>query len=259
MNLDMTFQKELPTPRADWAFFFDVDGTLLEIAPTPDAVVVGQKVLKILKDLDEATGGAVALVSGRPLDQLDQLFAPLRLPTAGLHGLEVRTARGDILRPPAPSPGFGRMRESLRTFSARHEGLLFEDKGYALALHYRMAAEFEDASRKCVEEAFAKWGHGYHILAGKKVFEIKPAEANKGKVVATLMTTDPFTGRCPVYIGDDVTDEDGFAAANRLGGHSIRVGATDKTAARYTVAGVSELLDWLSGAVERISSLRKGS
>ena len=245
MNLEMTFQKELPPPRPYWALFFDVDGTLLEIAPTPDAVVVGEGVRTVLRNLDEATGGAVALVSGRPLDQLDQLFAPLHLTIAGLHGLEVRTAKGEILRPPAPSHDFERMREALGAFAEEHSGLLFEDKGYALALHYRLAPDFEDTARICVENAVEKWGDGYQILAGRKVFEIKPSQANKGKVIESLIANDPFTDRCPVYVGDDVTDEDGFATVNRLGGHSIRIGTSPTTCARYTVPNVSKLLDWL--------------
>jgi len=250
----MTLNKELPTPHADWGLFFDVDGTLLEIAPTPDAVVVGKKVLTVLRDLNDATGGAVALVSGRPLDQLDQLFAPLRLPAAGLHGLEVRTAQGDVLRPPPPSRDFERMRLALKAFAAQHAGLLFEDKEYALALHYRLAPEFADASRICVEDVAGKWGDGYQILAGKKVFEIKPKQANKGSVVESFMTTLPFAKICPVYIGDDVTDEDGFAAVNRLGGHSIRVGTSPATCARYTIPNVAKLLDWLAEVVTKMRS-----
>ena len=248
----MEKKQRLPTPRSNWGFFLDVDGTLLEIAPTPTDVTMGEKVLGVLDALYRAAGGAVALISGRPLDQLDQLFAPLRLPAAGLHGLEVRTAQGETLRPPAPSRDFERMREALGVFAAEHSGLLFEDKGYALALHYRLAPEFEDACRICVEDAVGKWGDGYQILAGKKVFEIKPSQANKGKVIEALMADMPFTDRCPVYIGDDITDEDGFAAVNRLGGYSIRVGASPTTCARYAVPDVSRLLDWLADVATRM-------
>ena len=103
-----------------------------------------------------------------------------------------------------------------------------------------------------VEDAIEKWGDGYQILAGKKVFEIKPSQANKGKVIEALMADMPFTDRCPVYIGDDITDEDGFAAVNRLGGHSIRVGASPTTCARYAVPDVSRLLDWLADVATRM-------
>jgi len=248
----MEKKQKLPTPRSNWGFFLDVDGTLLEIAPTPSDVAVGEKVLVVLDALYRAAGGAVALVSGRPLDQLDQLFAPLRLPAAGLHGLEVRTARGDILRPPVPPRNLELMREALVAFAAEHSGVLFEDKEYALALHYRLAPEFENACRTCVEDAVERWGDGYQILYGKKVFEIKPSQADKGKVIDVLMATIPFTDRCPVYIGDDITDEDGFAAVNRLGGQSIRVGASPTTCARYTVPDVSGLLDWLADVATRM-------
>jgi len=245
---------ELPIPRADWGLFFDIDGTLLEIAPTPDAVIVGEKVLAVLQNLRDATGGAVALVSGRALDRIDQLFAPLRLPASGLHGLEMRFGSGEFRRPPPPTEGFMCMRQALSDFASTHPGLLLEDKGQSMAMHYRLAPELESETRTQVEKMIGKWGEGYSLLVGKMVFEVKPAHTDKGQVIEAFMASEPFAGRCPVYVGDDVTDEDAFAVVNRLGGHSIHVGPTLSTRANYMVQDVSHLLDWLSEVVTRINS-----
>lgn len=250
----MTPKSELPTPRADWGLFFDIDGTLLEIAPTPDAVIVGERVLAVLQALHEATGGAVALVSGRTLDNIDRLFAPLRLPASGLHGLEMRLASGEVRRPPLPTKGFKHMRTTLDDFASAHQGLLLEDKGLSLALHYRLAPELEVEARARIEEMVGKWGQGYSLLAGKMVFEIKPAHTDKGKVIEAFMASEPFAGRCPVYVGDDVTDEDAFIVVNRLGGLTIHVGTASTTQAHHMVADVPQLLDWLAMAAEQMRS-----
>jgi len=250
----MTPNSELPTPHADWGLFFDIDGTLLEIAPTPDGVIVGKKVLAVLQALHEATGGALALVSGRALDRIDQLFSPLRLPAAGLHGLEMRFGSGEVRRPPPPTEGFGRMQTALGDFVSAHPGLVFEDKGPALALHYRLVPELESHARAQVEELIGTWGEGYSLLAGKMVFEIKPAHTDKGQVIEAFMAREPFAGRCPVYVGDDVTDEDAFAVVNRLGGHTIHVGLAAATRARYRVRDVGHLLDWLAVVARHLGS-----
>lgn len=251
-NSEVMPKNELPTPCKDWGLFFDIDGTLLEIAPTPDAVIVGERVLAVLQTLHDATGGAVALVSGRALDRIDQLFAPLRLPASGLHGLEMRLASGEVRRPPPPTEGFEHMRTALGDFASTHPGLLLEDKGQSLALHYRLAPEFKPQARAQVEEVIGKWGEGYSLLAGKMVLEIKPAHTDKGQVIEAFMASEPFSGRCPVYVGDDVTDEDAFVVVNRMGGHSIHVGPTSATQARHMIADVPALLDWLANAAERI-------
>jgi len=250
----MTPKSELPTPQADWGLFFDIDGTLLEIAPTPDAVIVGEKVLAVLQALHEATGGAVALVSGRALDRIDQLFAPLRLHASGLHGLEMRLGNGEVHRPPPPTEDFKHMRRTLNNFASTHPGILLEDKGQSMAMHYRLAPELESETRTKVEEMIGKWGKGYSLLVGKMVFEIKPAHTDKGQVIEAFMASDPFAGRCPVYVGDDVTDEDAFAVVNRLGGHTIHVGPASETRASYMVQDVAHLLDWLAAVAGRLGS-----
>lgn len=248
----MSPENELPIPRTDWALFFDIDGTLLEIAPTPDAVIVGERVLAVLEALHQASDGAVALVSGRALDRIDQLFAPLRLPASGLHGLEMRLGSGEVRRPPTPTEGFEHMRKALGDFAAAHSGLLLEDKGQSLALHYRLVPELESRARAQVEDVIERWGEGYSLLAGKMVLEVKPADTDKGQVIKAFMATKPFAGRCPVYVGDDVTDEDAFAVVNQMGGETIHVGPASATQARHKVADVPTLLDWLAMAAARM-------
>lgn len=248
----MAPKNELPSPAPNWGLFFDIDGTLLEIAPTPDAVNVGKRVLAVLEALRETTNGAVALISGRTLDQIDHLFSPMRLPASGLHGLEMRLGSGEVRRPPPPTEGFISMRTALADFASRNPGLLFEDKGQSFALHYRLAPELESEARAQVEKAIGKWGDGYNLLAGKMVFEVKPSQVDKGKVIEAFMVTEPFAGRRPVYVGDDVTDEDAFAVVNRLDGYSIHVGHTSATCAKYVIADVSTLLDWLEMTAQRM-------
>ena len=235
----------LPSPDPSWALFLDVDGTLIEIATAPDRVRVDPAVVPILAALSEALGGALALVSGRPVDQLDALFAPLKLPTAGLHGAELRTAGAPLRRHDSTAGGLDLIRRDLAAFAGQNDGILLEDKGIALALHFRQAPDLARAAERAVETVMAAHGEGLQLLRGKMVFEIKPAAVDKGRVVDTFMNEPTFAGRRPVFIGDDVTDEDGFAAVNRRDGHSIRVGDGAETAAKCRVDSVDGLLAWL--------------
>jgi trehalose 6-phosphate phosphatase len=234
----------LPEWRDDWALFLDVDGTLLEIAATPAAVCVPRRTLQVLAALQQRLDGAVALVSGRSIAELDRLFAPLTLAAAGVHGAERRDASGnaqrrDDLEALAPA------RRLLTDWSARHEGTLVEDKHAALALHYRSAPELELAARQVAAEALAALPPGFHIQEGKKVLEIKADGASKGHAIEAFMEESPFRGRVPVFVGDDLTDEDGFAVVNRRGGHSIAVGVGRQTLARFHLADEGSVLEWL--------------
>jgi trehalose 6-phosphate phosphatase len=233
----------LPAPRDDWALFLDVDGTLVEIAETPEGVTPDHRLPDILSAVSRRLGGAVALVSGRRVDTLDRFFAPLRLPAAGLHGLERRDAAGDLRRAP-PTPAIREAAEKARAFAAAHPGVLLEDKGATVALHFRQAPEAGPAAT-AFAEALTGALRGTILQKGKMVVEIRPAGADKGSVIAAFMTEAPFRDRTPVFAGDDVTDEAGFAMVNSLQGHSIRIGDGAATAARYRLPTVAALLGWL--------------
>lgn len=185
------------------------------------------------------------MISGRPLADLDRLFAPLVLPAAGLHGLEMRPDGIGSERVAETEPALAaevvRLREELAPLS----GVLVEDKGSCVALHYRQVPAAEAEVAAVAETAAARLGPAYHVLAGKMVYEVKPKAMNKGHAVEIFMADLPFRGRHPVYIGDDVTDEDAFAIVNRLGGTSVRVGNDSPTKATTVIADVGVLRGWL--------------
>ena len=235
----------LPVRDRPWALFLDVDGTLLDIVDRPDAVHVPSELGRTLAAAAEREEGAFALVSGRSLAQLDALFAPHRFCAAGLHGLERRNARGEVLRPPVSEADLAVARARIAAFVRRDPGLLLEDKTLSLALHFRRAPQFEEQARRTMQELLTELGPQMQLQEGKCVLELKPAGASKRTAIEAFMHEAPFAGRVPVFAGDDVTDEDGFAAVNALGGHSIRVGAEGTTRASYRVEGVAELREWL--------------
>src|SRR3954463_410497 len=226
------------------AFFLDIDGTLLDIEGRPDDVRIGRAELELVSGLHRATGGALALVSGRPLAGIDALFHPLRLALAGQHGAERRDARGKRHRHRFPVEALHRAAAPLRKFVARNEGLIFEDKGASVALHYRLAPQLQAAALAVVEEAAKTAGGALEIQLGKMVYELKPSGVDKGSAIDEFMLEPPFAGRVPVFLGDDVTDESGFRAVNRLGGHSVKVGQGE-TAARWRLGDPAAAKSWL--------------
>ena len=235
----------LPVPSPDWALFLDVDGTLIEIADAPDAVSPDVSLPSLLQTLSDKLGGAVALVSGRPVSSLDRLFAPLRLPAAGLHGLERRDAAGHLARPVRAPPALDAARRAIRGFSDRHRGIVVEDKGLTIALHFRRIPDIGPEATEMVESLVARLDGGLKVQKGKMVIEVRPEGPDKGAVIRSFMAEPPFAGRVPVFVGDDVTDEAGFAVVNEMGGHSIRVGGSEATLARARIATVGDLLSWL--------------
>jgi len=242
-------QALLPQWRDDWALFLDVDGTLLKIAATPAAVSVPARTIELLERVQRRLAGALALVSGRRVADLDALFAPLRLPAAGAHGAERRDASGRYHAEELGS-ALDPARRLLSAWADEHRGTLLEDKGVALALHYRAAPALEEAARAAVAAAAAAAGPSFHVQDGKKVFEIKVGGHGKGAAIAQFMSEAPFAGRLPVFVGDDLTDEDGFEVVNHLGGHSIAVGVNRDTHARWHLADESEVLRWLETFAE---------
>ena len=204
------------------ALLLDVDGTLLDIAPTPDAVHVPEDLCRALERLLARTDGALALVSGRLIRDLDRLFSPLLLPAIGGHGAEMRLNDGVAMGLAAALPDALR----LRLAAARHfdPGILVEDKGYSVALHYRNAPAAEERLRRHIEAARGEFdGEALEVLPGKALFEVKRPGVNKGAAVRKLLNYAPFAGRKPVFVGDDVTDETVFAALPALGGTGFSV------------------------------------
>lgn len=229
------------------ALFVDVDGTLLEIAVTPLAVRVDAGLTNLLSALRLGTSGALALVSGRSIAEMDALFVPLTLPAAGLHGFERRGASGsyDCLRLPAPAT-LERARRTMLDLASRHPGLLVEDKRFALALHYRRAPQLESVVARAMSDIAASVRPEFELQMGKMVAELRPAGSTKGAAVSAFMSEHPFSGRMPVYIGDDLTDESAFEWVNGAGGVSIAVDVGGATAARERLPNVGAVRAWLA-------------
>jgi trehalose 6-phosphate phosphatase len=227
------------------AFFLDIDGTLLDLVALPAAVRAGAADFELLTALYEAAGGAAALVSGRPLAGIDKIFAPLKLPAAGQHGVERRDARGRIHRHAVPSELWQEVIAPLRRYAAQHEGLIFEDKGLSVALHFRLTPRLEKGVQAAMRAAVARMGERFEILPGKMVLELRPSGRDKGVAIEEFMRERPFARRVPVFLGDDVSDEYGFSVVNRLGGHSVKVGA-GPTAARWSLPHPSAARAWLA-------------
>lgn len=203
------------------ALLLDIDGTLIDLGPTPFDVDVPEELLTTLSRLVEMTNGAVALVSGRPIRDIDLLFSPLRLPAIGGHGAELRVRTSTHNIAPALSKEF---REQLGTATTLRPGIFVEDKGYSVAMHYRRVPQHETWLVRHIAQicrAFAD--ERIEVLAGKLMFEVKRPAVNKGEAVRHLMKLAPFAGRAPIFIGDDVTDESVFEVMPDLGGRGFSV------------------------------------
>ncbi|MEZ5446395.1 MAG: trehalose-phosphatase [Gammaproteobacteria bacterium] len=234
----------MPPFGADWAFFLDVDGTLLEIAEHPRAVRMPAGLVETLRAVVEDAGAPLALVSGRAILDLDRLFAPLRLPAAGQHGAERRDAAGALHCTLPQGDGLAAVHEDMEAFVSRHPGLILENKGAALCVHYRRAPALAALVEGCMRQAAAALGDAYAVQPGKMVFELRPAAADKGRAIAAFLEEPPFRGRRPVFVGDDATDEHGFELVNARGGHAVKVGAGE-TCARWRLADAASVVRWL--------------
>ncbi|MBI2312341.1 MAG: trehalose-phosphatase [Betaproteobacteria bacterium] len=235
---------QIPEVPPSAAFFLDMDGTLLHIAETPEGVPHDLRLVRLVEGLSRAAGGAVALISGRPISDVDRLLAPARLPIAGQHGLERRDAAGSLHRHVFPEEGLEAMRRGIRGIAARYPAVRVEDKGLSVALHFRQAPALGPQIERELGRLLAEAGDGFRLQPGKMVFEIKPAGRDKGTAIAEFMGERPFRGRIPVFLGDDTTDEYGFAMVNAMGGQSIKVGA-GSTAAQWRLPDVESVRAWL--------------
>jgi trehalose 6-phosphate phosphatase len=234
-----------PSPSLDWCLFLDVDGTLIELTDSPLDTFADLELKTLLGDVAERLGGAVALVSGRSIDYLDALFAPLRLPAAGLHGVERRKATGAMHGASFTDSQLDRARVAVAALVEAHPGTSVEDKGRTIAVHYRMAPQHEASVRRSLGEIAAPLGGNYHIQEGNRVLEIKPRGFTKAAAIKAFMQEPPFSGRKPVFVGDDLTDQDGFKAVEDQGGISVAVG--DRVHGQFRVENAAAVRHWLSG------------
>ena len=234
----------LPALTPDTALFLDFDGTLVALAPQPELVEVAPGLTSILAALHRQLNGALALVSGRRLSDLDVFLAPLQLSAAGEHGAQRRTADGLLVS--APPADLRHVLQAAESLVARHPALKLERKNLAISLHYRQAPELEGLCMQVMGEALAR-SEGLDLMQGKCVVDLKPAGFSKGTAIAFFMTESPFAGRRPVFAGDDVTDEAGFETVQRMGGHAIKVG-DGPSVARHRCASVARLAGWLQAA-----------
>lgn len=235
----------LRLPRIPPALFLDVDGTLIEIAPRPDQVRIPPRLPPLLLRLNSLLDGALALVSGRSLADLDRLFGGIGLAAAGQHGLELRDPTGSVTRTAIDGEELAEITAQLEGYVRSAPGTLLEEKGMTVALHFRNVPEREAEARALAQALLQRHGERFHVQEGKMVLEFKPRGVDKGTVIERFMTLPPFAGRLPVFVGDDVTDEHGFAAVNRLGGISIQVGDREPTAAGFRTPSVGSMASWL--------------
>ena len=233
----------LPPPSLDWCLFLDVDGTLIELTDSPLATVADSPLKNLLRSVAERLGGALALVSGRSIHYLDALFAPLRLPAAGLHGVERRKASGalhgasfidtQLTRPARRSK---RWRKRIPEYSSRTR-----DERLPCIFAWCRSSNRWSAAR--LAEIAQPLGSNYHIQEGSKVFEIKPSGFSKATAIKAFLKEPPFSGRKPVFVGDDLTDQDGFRMVEDAGGMSIAVGT--RVRAQFSLADAAAVRDWL--------------
>lgn len=235
--------REAPAPSPDWCLFLDVDGTLIDFSDTPSPTRPDGALNDLLDDVDRSLGGRLALVSGRTIENLDRLFTPRRFAAAGLHGLERRSATGQLHRPDDTPDGIALARPALRAFADRHPGVHLEDKGQTLALHYRGAPRAEHAVRALLARVAAQLGGEFHVQEGSQVMELKPLRHTKATAVEAFLGEEPFAGCTPVFVGDDLTDRDGFRVVERNGGISIAVG--DRVRAQCRLEDTSAVRVWL--------------
>ncbi len=217
----------------DYAVFLDFDGTLVEIAPRPDQVRVPEELARGMEAVRTRLGGALAVVTGRPIATIDGFLVPARFDVAGLHGVERRAGSiTDGCRPEA-HPALRAGVVVLQRETADIPAILVEDKGCSVAVHWRLATPADTERAEAVVERVARGLHpSYRLQRGKAVGEILPASATKGHAIRTFLRAPPYAGRRAIFFGDDVTDEEGFNDVNADGGVSVRVGSGPTIAQR---------------------------
>ncbi|TPL08371.1 trehalose-phosphatase [Mesorhizobium sp. B2-4-14] len=253
----MSILPNLPAPdvpQGPWALFLDIDGTLLEHAAHPDAVVVNDALRMLLARLEAQLDGALAFITGRSIAAVDHLFQPLRLRAAGLYGLEHRLARDGPVEAAGEPADIAALAGEIEAELASAD-VYIERKGPILAIHTRAAPHLLQRATQLVERALNRLPPGYRVLAGNAGVELMPLEAAKGAAIRRFMAEPAFRERCPVFLGDDTSDENGFDVINEMDGVSVRIRPRAPTAAHHTLANVDEALAWLD-AVSRSNAKR---
>lgn len=246
-NLSDTPRWELLIEPGD-ALFLDLDGTLVDLAATPDAVSVAPDLVSVLQALHQQLGGRLAIVSGRPIEQIDALLAPLTLPAAGVHGMQRRDADGVLYN--APLPALAAARACADALAASHPGVWVEAKYGALAVHFRQVPEAGPLCKAALEEV-VRDTPALILLEGKMIVEVKVAGIDKGTAIGEFLKTAPFAGHRPVFVGDDTTDEAGFRRVQENGGIAIKVGA-GQSVAQHRIGSPPELREALAQLLDQL-------
>ena len=242
----------LSNPRR-YALFLDVDGTLIELADTPEAVIVPEGLIALLQRLALGLGGAMAIVTGRLISDIDHLLSPLRLAAAGVHGAEMRLEPDmEIERVTASLPD--EIVQTMRKLSLDIPGVIAEPKGGGLALHYRLAPEAESEILAALTAAIERHAGALELVPGKKIFEVIPSGLSKGTALAKLASLPAFRNRIPIMIGDDVGDEAAFAVAEDLNGFGLRVAGEQYHPDIADFSGPSAVMTWLDQLSHRFSA-----
>jgi trehalose 6-phosphate phosphatase len=241
----------LPRPETlrldETALFLDLDGTLAAIEPRPDQVIAEPERTHLLDRLAAALDGRLAVISGRALGDIDRILDGAVQALAGVHGLQRRRADGSVVAAEPPA-GLTEARHALITGLPEVPGLLVEDKGVAVAIHYRQAPDCADEVTGLCKAAAARYG--LELQPGDMVVELRPPGADKGDAIEAFMAEPPFKGATPVFVGDDLTDENGFRAVRDLGGYGVLVGPQRKTLAARRLVSVDEVMAWLEEALK---------
>jgi trehalose 6-phosphate phosphatase len=225
------------------AIFLDFDGTLVDIADRPNAVRTDASILRRIEIISHQVDHALAVVSGREIAIIDEFLHPLKLPVAGVHGFERRDSMGRLHQPQTNDSILAAAASAVTEAMGSEPGIVIEIKSGAVALHFRLRPDLETRCREITED-LTRDRPDLALLRGKMVFEIKHSGPDKGTVIKAFLDEPPFAGRIPIFAGDDVTDEAGFAVVNALGGLSIKIGP-DQTAAAYRAADIDEFRNWL--------------
>ncbi|MEP7454977.1 trehalose-phosphatase [Phyllobacterium sp. SB3] len=237
----------LPISLHEWAVFLDIDGTLIDLASTPTGIVIPEELPAQLKALSGLVDGAMALVTGRSVESVDSMFAPYQCTVAGMHGSEVRGPSGNISRKMIDRTALDQARQELEKLTSRWPQTIIEDKGLAIAMHYRLVPEAERAVQATMSTIHSRLGEGWKLQSGKMVVELLPSGTDKGSAIADFMSMPPFKGKKPLAIGDDLTDEAMFHFVNASNGCSVRVGeALFQSDAQHKVQSASEVRTWIA-------------